>query len=202
MLFFVDSKSDRKTFYFSMVFTCFVTIIAKFGNTQFEEIRIEQVGTKSFELFLYLYYLLAGLYLTSSFNRVSWFRENILKINAYIKSLYLSAGGALVGWGVGIICYLIFIREYEQILSGIVATALLAAFVIFPSYCNDRPVIDKQKNVTHIFKTPKHIIITKVGGIVFIALGSYGLYTLISSSPWMPNLNYQGHISNYHGHPS
>lgn len=178
MLFFVDSKSDKKTFFLSLFLTSFVTVVAKFGNAQFEEIRIEQVGTKSFELFSYLYLMLTGFVLASSFKEKSGLRKFFLNMKKYVKSLYFSAGGALVGWGLGLIIYVIFIGEYKQLPLGFFVTFLLTALIIIPAYYYELSLLEKHKVTGLIFTVPKNILLIRVLGLCLITLGGYSLYFL------------------------
>lgn len=157
------------------------TLLSSIGLIKFEVMRSENIARESFEFLFYIYLFLIGALAASSYEKRSWFALFIKSFTGVVKSVYLGFSGSLVGWGVGLLLYVLFTGKYGSVIFGLVLTCIMIVFTLTPVWYHKQIEGQREAMIGYIFSEPRFAKLLNRIGWVFIAISCYGFYAFFKA---------------------
>lgn len=163
----------------STIFTAFFALLGAAGFVNFEILRAEAIGTKSFEFFLMLLFFTAGVRGLFAHRQTPTLFEWAGRAVTTVKAIYISVSGALVGWVIGITLLVLFKGEPANVALGLILVFLMSVLTGPPlMWVQD---IELQANdflMLHI-KEQRFSLVFRLICITLIVIASWGFIKLL-----------------------
>lgn len=169
-----------KVFFYTSISIALVTLIYKLSPGWLPDVTLElaegyvqeKKGEIGFKLSLGLVLFLSGTLGLFYAERGIYKGTTVSNLLDKTVKVLQASGGVFWGWGLGLILYVVFTGNHNQIILGIVLLCYLTLFMFYPLLVAEQIVLLQNKTSNNLFPIEKEIILLKYVSLVALCGGA------------------------------